>query len=178
MIGMESGGAVGTQAGAALVEEVLAADYLAEAEDRAEGVQVEAGKISPVVLAIQKAEARTSGEIRVHISQRMWDPHPLQSARYAFKRLGMFKTELRNGVLIYLNIRRKKAAIFGDKAIHHHIGSSKWEELLKKLIVNLQSTHFENAVAKTVEEVGEILAHHFPSKGGDRNELSDELSRD
>ncbi len=150
-----------------------------EVAEAAAEVQVEAGRKSPVVDAIAAAELKTSGEIRVHISQRFFDFNPLKSARYVFFQLGMFETEAHNGILIYLNIRKKKAAIFGDEAIYKKIEQAQWDELLAQLIQNLRTTHYENALAKCVLEMGDILAKYFPAHHSkNRDELSNDVSRD
>ena len=54
--------------------------------------------------AIRVAETNTSGEIRVHVEKRCKED-VLDRAAYIFKKLGMHKTELRNGVLFYLPLK-------------------------------------------------------------------------
>jgi uncharacterized membrane protein len=63
-----------------------------------------------IVSAIKNAEMATSGELRVHI-ERKSDLDALARSKALFLELGMDKTELRNGVLIYLALEDKKFAI-------------------------------------------------------------------
>ena len=51
-----------------------------------------------LVSAIEKAEQKTSGELRVHIEANA-NQDPMKRATAVFSMLGMDQTELRNGVL-------------------------------------------------------------------------------
>jgi len=51
-----------------------------------------------ITQAIKDAELDTSGEIRVHIERRC-KGHVLDRGAYLFEKLGMHKTDKRNGVL-------------------------------------------------------------------------------
>ena len=59
-----------------------------------------------MVDAIRKAEAGTSGEIRVYL-ERKHKGDALSRAAKVFHKIGMTKTRHRNGVLIYLALDRK-----------------------------------------------------------------------
>ena len=50
--------------------------------------------------AIQKAEQRTSGEIRVFVESRCWYVNAIDRAVEIFGNLHMYKTDLRNAVLV------------------------------------------------------------------------------
>jgi uncharacterized membrane protein len=124
---------------------------------------VAAGKHSPIVEAIQAAMLGTAAEVRVHLSRRWWEPNPLKRAQKIFQRHGMDRTDHRAGVLLYVNLRRRKFAVLGDTAIHEKLGQRYWEELVRKLRTDLRSTHSERAIALAVLHVGEALRAHFPA---------------
>ncbi len=63
-----------------------------------------------IVAAVKEAELNTSGEIKVHI-ERKCKEDVLDHAAFMFDELDMQKTELRNGVLIYLAVEDRKLAI-------------------------------------------------------------------
>ena len=157
---------------------------MAAAVAPAEVAQVEAGNTttrSPIVSAIARAERGTTGEIRVHLSRRRWDPDPFARAQKIFTQLGMFRTNQRNGVLLYVNLRKRKFAIIGDEGIHKAVGGRYWEELSQALRDDLHSTHLENAIALAVRTIGLTLARFFPATNdgnGNPNELLDEVTED
>ena len=62
-----------------------------------------------IVAAIAQAEKGTSGEIRVFVSEREVDD-VVERAERRFEKLGMTRTALRNGVLLYCAPRSQKFA--------------------------------------------------------------------
>jgi uncharacterized membrane protein len=137
-------------------------------------------KLSPIVQAIARAERGTTGEIRVHLSRRWLERHPFARATRLFNQYGMTRTAQRNGVLIYINLRRREFAIIGDEGIHKVVGQKYWDELAKHLHEDLASTHIENAVALAVGTVGATLHRFFPAEPGAQNpdELANEVMED
>ena len=75
-----------------------------------------------VVQAIQQAEKKTSGEVRVHIEKKCPKKDPIKRATSLFQKLGMHKTELRNGVIVYVATEDHLLAIWGDEGIHTKVG--------------------------------------------------------
>lgn len=133
---------------------------------------------SPIVAAIAEAEKGTTGEIRVHITQRWIEPDIFKHAQKIFQKLGMHKTEQRNAVLLYINIKRHRFAIVGDQGIHKAVGTSYWNELSKGLTQDLRSTHYERAIAIAVKTLGETLKRYFPSNSSTDNELMNDVTSD
>lgn len=118
---------------------------------------------SPILSAIWDAERDSTGEIRVHLSKRWFEPDPFARALHLFTRFGMSKTSHRNAILIYVNLRKRRFAIIGDAGIHHAVGQNFWESLSRQLRENLLSTHSEKAIALTIQSIGKVLKEHFPT---------------
>ena len=127
-----------------------------------------------VIKAIEQTERLTSGEIRVYISKNEISD-PLDRAAYRFKVLGMDRTRERNGVLIYFAPRSQKFAVIGDTGIHAKCGQSFWDEVATDIRTNLREQHFTEAVILAVRKVGQLLAHHFPPRPDDQNELPNRI---
>ena len=53
---------------------------------------------------------------------------PLDRANEIFTNLEMEKTEQRNAVLVYVAIKDRQLAIFGDKGIHEKTGDDYWKD--------------------------------------------------
>ncbi len=62
--------------------------------------------------AIEKAEHKTSGEIRLHLENDC-KGDAVERAVVLFHRLRMEKTKQRNAVLFYLAVNHKKLAVVG-----------------------------------------------------------------
>ena len=128
-----------------------------------------------IVRAIREAESKTSGEIRVYIQRGTLNSDPLIVAQKKFQRLGMYKTRERNAVLILVAPRAHKFAVVGDKAIHEKCGEEFWCHVVSGMRTHFQSKKFSRAIVEAVEEIGKVLAAHFPGTSAPSNELPDEI---
>lgn len=125
--------------------------------------------------AIRTAELDTSGEIRVHVEGHCKED-VLDCAAYWFGKLGMDKTELRNGVLFYLAVEDHKFAILGDAGINSKVPGDFWEIIKDHMRAKFKEGFFADGLAEGILMAGEQLKMHFPYQKNDQNELSDDLS--
>ncbi|MEN8115534.1 MAG: TPM domain-containing protein [Bacteroidota bacterium] len=125
--------------------------------------------------AIRVAETNTSGEIRVHIEKHC-KGDVLDQAAYVFEKLGMHKTELRNGVLFYLAVEDHKFAILGDAGINQTVPDDFWESTKETVIAKLKEGLYAEGLSDGIIMAGEQLKEHFLYQSDDVNELSDEIS--
>lgn len=131
-----------------------------------------------IVAAIRAAEGNTSGEIRIYVQRGKLKADPLTAAQQKFQSLGMDKTAARNGVLIYVAPRMHQFAIVGDSGIHQICGNDLWERVVAKMGEHFRNEHFSDAIVDAVQDIGAVLAKHFPRKPGDVNELPDAVVED
>ena len=127
-----------------------------------------------VVAAIQVAEKKTSGELRVLLARHK-APDAVAAARRHFERLGMTHTKHRNGVLIFLAPRSRTFAVIGDTGVHEKCGDAFWRELAGAMSEYFTRGDFTAGLEHGVERAGALLAEHFPPTAGDRNELPDDI---
>ncbi len=125
--------------------------------------------------AILNAELDTSGEIRVHIESNCKED-VLDRAAFIFKKLGMEKTDLRNGVLFYLAVHDRKFAIIGDHGINAVVPKDFWEDIKATMAERFKKGEYAEGLAEGIAETGKHLKKHFPHHIDDINELSDEIS--
>ena len=128
-----------------------------------------------VVDAVRLAEKGTSGEIRVHIDEDCTGD-PVKRAEEVFVKLGMHKTQLRNGVLIYLACNSKVFAIVGDKGINDVVPENFWDDVAKDMSEHFRAGDFTGGLSQAALMVGEKLKSFFPYMEDDVNELPDEIS--
>jgi len=127
--------------------------------------------------AIQAAEQKASGEIRVMISHRS-APDPVAAAQAAFLRLGMQQTRHRNAVLLFVAPRSRTFAVIGDEAVHARCGEGFWRELATAMTGYFKRGEYTEGLVHGVTRAGELLAAHFPPEPDDRNELPDDVIED
>lgn len=128
-----------------------------------------------VVDAVRLAEKGTSGEIRVHIDGECTGD-PVKRAEEVFVKLGMHKTQLRNGVLIYMACNSKVFAIIGDKGINDVVPENFWEDVAKTMSAHFRAGDFTGGLSQAALMAGEKLKYFFPHMEDDVNELPDEIS--
>jgi uncharacterized membrane protein len=129
-----------------------------------------------IVDAVQKAEHRTSGEVRVFVEHRCRYVNAIDRAIEIFENLQMHKTELRNAVLVYVAVKDRQLAIFGDEGIHKKVGNEYWANEVVKMINAFNRDHIAEGICQCVKDVGEALCTHFPyDRNTDKNELPDDI---
>ena len=129
-----------------------------------------------VVEAIQKAEQRTSGEVRVFVESRCRFVDAIDRAMEVFYQLKMNETEERNGTIVYVAVKDKQAAVFGDEGIHQKLGQKYWEKEVNKMMVCFKQANLADGIVQCVTDIGEALYQNFPyDHKTDKNELPDDI---
>jgi uncharacterized membrane protein len=160
----------------AAVAGVLAAAVRAEAGDEMRAREfLSKVEHDRIVHAIREAESKTSGEIRVFVQRGKLNGDPLVAAQKRFQRLRMHKTQERNAVLIFVAPRAHKFAVVGDKAIHEKCGDEFWQRIIDGMRAHFQNEKFSHAIVEAIEEIGKVLAAHFPKRPTSANQLPDDV---
>jgi uncharacterized membrane protein len=130
-----------------------------------------------IVDAIAAAELQTSGEIRVHIQPKA-SGNIRDVAERTFERLGMTKTVLRNGVLLFIACEEQRFTILGDQGIDEKVPAGFWDEIAAKLTIRFKAGEFTDGIVEAIHSAGEQLRHYFPRGAGDVDELTNEINID
>jgi uncharacterized membrane protein len=125
--------------------------------------------------AVLNAELDTSGEIRVHI-ETSCKGDVLDRGAFIFDKMGMQKTEKRNGVLFYLAVKNRRFAVVGDKGINTVVPEDFWDGIKNLLLNHFREERFTEGLIEGISMVGTKLKKHFPYQTDDVNELSDNIS--
>jgi uncharacterized membrane protein len=128
-----------------------------------------------IVAAIRTAEKKTSGEIRVFIESRCRFVDPIDRAMEVFYQLEMDETKEHNAVILYLAVKDRQLALFGDKGIHERLGTSYWQSMVKKMIAAFGGKQYAAGIENCVSEIGATLVAEFPYHNEDKNELPDDI---
>lgn len=129
-----------------------------------------------IVKAIRHAEDQTSGEVRVYVESRCSWVDAIDRAKEIFYSLKMEKTEQRNAVLVYIAIKDRQLAVFGDEGIHKKVGNEYWSKVVSEMLSSFNKADYAKGVVECVIQIGDALTTHFPfNKNTDKNELPDEI---
>ena len=108
-------------------------------------------------------------------------PGATKTRRVRRRAIAMFKvaaerrTVGRTGVLIYLSMGERRAEIVADEAITKVTTPETWGEAMAALLVDVKAGRPGDGIAAAVEQVGLVLAEHFPRSATDTNEIPDKL---
>lgn len=129
-----------------------------------------------IVEAIRSCEKTTSGEIRVYMESRNPLVNTLERAAHIFHHLKMHETHHRNAVLLYVAVKDREVALYGDEGIHKTVGSAFWDMEVKKMLGTFRGHHIADGIVQCVLDVGQVLKDKFPyMPTEDKNELPDEI---
>src|SRR4030095_12242215 len=90
--------------------------------------------------AIEQAEDQTSGEIVVSVAPLFWGSVD-KLARRTFVRLGVNRTQGRNGVLFFIVPSRRLFVVLGDQGIHEKVGQEFWNAIAGHLTRHFRDRH-------------------------------------
>jgi uncharacterized membrane protein len=101
---------------------------------------------------------------------------PLQRAAEIFFQSKMENTVDRNGVLLYIALKDRELALFGDEGIHQKVGTQYWQNAVQNMIGQFSKQEIAVGIEQCILQVGQTLKDTFPYDAStDKNELSDEI---
>jgi len=92
-----------------------------------------------------------------------------------FKAAAERRTAGRTGILIYLSMAERRAEIIGDSAITSATNPETWGEAMAARLGDVREGRVADGIVAAIEQVGTVLAEHFPRSADDINEIPDKL---
>jgi len=131
--------------------------------------------------AVARAERTHAGQIRFAIETALT---PLQilndlgaraRALELFASLGVWDTELNNGVLIYVQLADRSVEIVADRGVSARVSTAEWQGVCRLMEEHFRAGRFPQGAVAGVDAVGALLSRHFPASParGINNELPD-----
>ena len=130
--------------------------------------------------AIRASEKTHDGELRFTVEAGL-DPLPLvrgqtprQRAIEVFSALRVWDTEHNSGVLIYVQLVDRRIEIVADRGINAKVPQQQWDAICRRMEEAFRQRRFEQGVLAAIGEITALLAQHFPPRGDNPDELSDQ----
>jgi uncharacterized membrane protein len=111
--------------------------------------------------AIRAAEASTTAKIQVTLGDR-FRGSTFDHAIELFSRLGLDRSQYRNGVLIFVAPERREFAILGDAAVHERVGQQFWDRVALAMSERIKADDLTAGLIHGIEAAGDQLRQHFP----------------
>jgi len=138
---------------------------------------LDAAALARIEAEIVAVEREHAGEIRIAVETALTPAQlwagltPRARALQLFATLGMWDTAGNNGVLIYVLLADRSVEFIADRGIAQHIPAAEWTVLVRAVEARFAAAEPVEACCQAVRGVAQQLARHFPSAGGDRDEL-------
>jgi putative membrane protein len=85
------------------------------------------------------------------------------------------RTENRAGILIYLSTGERRAEFVADEAITKVTTPETWGEALATLLADVRDGRPADGICAAIQQIGIVLAEHFPKTSANPNEIPDKL---
>jgi putative membrane protein len=93
----------------------------------------------------------------------------------AFYEKGLYKTRHHTGVLFFLSLLERKVWVLADKGIHKKIDQETLNRFAGMVSKGIKEDRACPALSQAIEEIGRLLAEHFPVTPGHSDELPDQV---
>lgn len=98
-----------------------------------------------------------------------------EQAFQEFHRHGLFRTEARTGVLLFVSLFEQRAIVLADEGIHARVGPEQWQSTNQTVLAGIRAGSLRDGLLAGIRSVGEVLTREFPYTDGDRNEVPDRV---
>jgi len=112
---------------------------------------------------------------RPFISKAVLEERVRDRALRAFYEQQLYKTRDNTGVLFFLSLFEHKVWVLADEGIYQKIDQEELNAYALEVAASVKQGKAAEGLCREIAGIGEILAHHFPIKDDDRNELSNEV---
>ncbi|MCP4005600.1 MAG: hypothetical protein GY725_15530 [bacterium] len=128
-----------------------------------------------VASAIDAAERRTAGEIKVVVTRHCWTSLERKAAQI-IEQHGLDQTAERAAVLILIVAANRELIIRGDTGIHAEVGQEFWDDVRDVMVDAFSQGAYARGMCDGIELIADRLAAAFPAGETTRNELSNEIA--
>jgi|GEM_PF-450436 len=128
--------------------------------------------------AIAAAEKGNRGEVRLHLEHRSPHRDVVQRARELFFNLGMDRTEEETGVLLYVALKDRRAAVFAGAGIFGSQKPEYWQKIIDRVSRGFAEGDIAAGLIEALTMTGDLLREKVPGDDGAGNELSNRVSID
>jgi putative membrane protein len=96
-------------------------------------------------------------------------------SRQAFFDARVFRTAGHTGLLVYVSLYERLAAVLADQSVQDKVGQAAMDQLCNELTNHLRQGDITSALCATIEKAGPMLAAVLPIAAGDKNEIPNAL---
>ena len=136
--------------------------------------------LAAIGAAISACESLHRGELRFVVEgplplASLWqDSSSRQRAIELFASQRVWDTEENSGILIYVQLVDRRVEILADRGIAARVAQAEWDAICRAMEASFRKGEWWQGALQAVARAGELLAHHFPARQSNPNELPDQ----
>lgn len=108
---------------------------------------------------------------RLFIARRQVEEEVQEAALTHFYQHGLHRTRDETGVLIFVSVLERRVTVLADRGINARLPEDTWQKVVADIVAGIRAGRQAEAICRAVEQVGALLAEHFPVKADDTDEL-------
>lgn len=139
--------------------------------------RLDAAGEAAVVAAIKRAERGNRGEVRVHLEARAPGGDALARAEALFRALGAHRTKDGTGVLLYVAVDDRRAAVYAGAGVFGARDAGFWQGVTDAVAAEAKAGSLARGLVAGLDRIGEALRERAPGRDRRGNELPDAVSR-
>ncbi len=128
-----------------------------------------------LIAAIRAAERDNRGEVQVHLEEGC-PGEAVDRAAALFAELGLAETRDGTGVLLYLAIRDRKAAVYAGHGVHGAAAPDFWQSVIDRVSEGFAAGDGIAGLEVAIGRIGELLRQAAPGDDEAGNELPDRVT--
>jgi len=98
-----------------------------------------------------------------------------EQAIQGFYKQGLYKTRDATGVLFFISLFEHRVWVLADHGIYEKISQESLQTHATDVAAGIKDGRAAEALCEEIRRAGQILAHHFPRRDDDTNELPDQV---
>jgi uncharacterized membrane protein len=132
--------------------------------------------LDSIEAAVVESETRHRGEVRFAIEAALdipalWrDRTSRDRALEVFGELGVWDTQEKNGVLIYVLLAEREVEIVADRGLDGRVSADEWQSVCAPIEQAFREGRWRDGALEGVAGVTRLLAREFPSAGANADE--------
>jgi putative membrane protein len=95
-----------------------------------------------------------------------------------FAERGLYGTQARTALLIFVSELERRVVLLGDATIHAELGEPGWQREVARLVERISKNRLRDGLLEVIAELEPRLAAVAPPAANNRNELPDSIIRD
>lgn len=115
---------------------------------------------------------------RLFVSRSEMAAEVEEAAVTAFYKEGLYRTREETGILIFISVFERRVWVLADRGISAKVPQDAWNGIVNGIVAGIRRHRPCESICEAIQEVGELLAEHFPVRRDDTDELQNLIIRE